>query len=99
MKAVIEIPDNLVAALDFMSDCDGQTPDEYLRERVILFLQDWLYHIKDPDQGITRSICGHYGGPKLVTDFETHKEETETISPIQRCSVCQSLHEGRVCGC
>ena len=98
MKTVIEIPDNLVAALDFMADCDGQTPNEYVQERVILYLQDWLFHIKDLDQGITRSICGHNGGPNLVTDFENHKEETESISPVQRCSVCRALHEGKVFG-
>lgn len=96
MEAVIEIPDRLVAALGFMADCDGQTPNEYLQERVILYLQDWLYHIKDPDQGITRSICGHYGGPNLVTDFDVEKEVTEAISPIQRCSTCQDLQYGKV---
>lgn len=88
MKAEIEIPDNLVAALDFMAECDGQTPDEYLQERVILYLQDWLYHIKDPNQGVTRSICGHYGGPNLVTTFDSEEQPTDSISPIQRCSVC-----------
>ncbi len=92
MKAVIEIPDNLVAALDFMADCDGQTPNEYLQERVVLYLRDWLYHIKDPEQGISRSICGHIGGPNLVTDFDTHREETESITPIQQCSLCLRLH-------
>ena len=88
MKAEIEIPDNLVAALDFMAECDGQTTDEYLQERVILYLQDWLYHIKDTDQGGTRSICGHYGGPNLVTAFDAEEQPTDSISTLQRCSVC-----------
>ena len=88
MKAEIEIPDNLVAALDFMAECDGQTPDEYLQERVILYLQDWLYHVKDPNQGGTRSICGHIGGANLVAAFDTREQPTDSISTLQRCSVC-----------
>ena len=88
MKVEINVPGHLVEALDFMAECDGQTPDEYLQERVILYLQDWLYHIKDSDQGGTRSICGHFGGPNLVTAFYTREQPTDSISPIQRCSVC-----------
>ena len=56
----------LAETLDSMAECDGQTPDEYIQERVILYLQDWLYHINDPGQGTIRAICGHYGGPNLV---------------------------------
>ena len=91
MKAEIEIPDNLVPALDFMAECEGQTPDEYLQERVILYLQDWLYHIKDPNQGITLSICGHYGGTNLVTAFDIEEEPTDSITPLQRCPICSVL--------
>lgn len=88
MKAEINVPDHLAEALDFMADCDGQTPDEYIQERVILYLQDWLYHIRDPYQGATRSICGHYGGPNLVSTFGTEEEIPGLLSPVQRCSVC-----------
>lgn len=88
MKAEINVPDHLAEALDFIAECDGQTPDEYIQERVILYLQDWLYHIKDPDQGTTRSICGHYGGPNLVIAFGTEQQPPGLLSPIQRCPVC-----------
>ena len=88
MKALIEIPDNLVEALDFMAECDGQTPDQYIQERVILYLQDWLYHIKDPDHGITRSICGHHGGPNMVTSVDSEDQPPGLVSPVQWCAVC-----------
>ena len=88
MKAEINVPDHLAEALGFMAECDGQTPDEYIQERVILYLQDWLYHIKDPGQGTTRSICGHYGAPNLVTTFGTEEQTPGLLTPIQRCSVC-----------
>ena len=88
MKAEINFPDHLAEAFDFMAECDGQTPDEYIQGRVILYLQDWLYHIKDPDQGTIRPICGHYGGPNLVTTFGLEEEIPRLLSPIQRFSVC-----------
>ena len=88
MKTVVEIPNDLGPALDFMAECDGQTPDEYIQERVILYLQDWLFHIKDPCGGITRSICGHHGGPNMVTSFSPEDQPPALVSPIQWCAVC-----------
>ena len=38
MKAEINVPDHLAEAFDFMAKCDGQTPDEYIQGRVILYL-------------------------------------------------------------
>ena len=32
MKSEINVPDHLAEALDFMAECDGQTPDEYIQE-------------------------------------------------------------------
>ena len=84
MKTEINVPDHL-------AECDGQTPDEYIHERVILYLQDWLYHIKDPEQGTTRSICGHYGGPNLVSTFGIKEQLAGLLTPIQRCSVCLAV--------